>query len=122
VYDARDREESCGGHFAAAPVPETDPEVQAGSTQAGEANATRPVLPRLAGNSPASATSHPAQGSALRKCPRLHPAATRKQSCANCFQPLRQRLSYLFYTGSPDAFRAVSSRAMRRKKRRRTGT
>ncbi|MDP3849206.1 MAG: fumarate reductase/succinate dehydrogenase flavoprotein subunit [Luteolibacter sp.] len=37
-YDARDREESCGGHFRSEhQFFETDPEVQAGSTQAGEA-------------------------------------------------------------------------------------
>ncbi len=37
-YDARDREESCGGHFRVEhQFFENDPEVQAGSTQAGEA-------------------------------------------------------------------------------------
>jgi succinate dehydrogenase / fumarate reductase flavoprotein subunit len=37
-YDARDREESCGGHFRSEhQFFDTDPEVQAGSTQAGEA-------------------------------------------------------------------------------------
>ncbi|MBK1883349.1 fumarate reductase/succinate dehydrogenase flavoprotein subunit [Luteolibacter pohnpeiensis] len=37
-YDARDREESCGGHFRAEhQFTEADPEVQAGKTQAGEA-------------------------------------------------------------------------------------
>ena len=37
-YDARDREESCGGHFRTEhQFTEADPEVQAGSTQAGEA-------------------------------------------------------------------------------------
>jgi succinate dehydrogenase / fumarate reductase flavoprotein subunit len=37
-YDARDREESCGGHFRTEhQFTEADPEVQAGSTQSGEA-------------------------------------------------------------------------------------
>ncbi|MFT3992579.1 MAG: fumarate reductase/succinate dehydrogenase flavoprotein subunit [Luteolibacter sp.] len=37
-YDARDREESCGGHFRAEhQFTNNDPEVQAGKTQAGEA-------------------------------------------------------------------------------------
>ena len=37
-YDARDREESCGGHFRTEhQFFDSDPEVQAGSTQAGEA-------------------------------------------------------------------------------------
>jgi succinate dehydrogenase / fumarate reductase flavoprotein subunit len=37
-YDARDREESCGGHFRTEhQFTETDPEVQAGKTQPGEA-------------------------------------------------------------------------------------
>ena len=37
-YDARDREESCGGHFRTEhQFTDADPEVQAGSTQAGEA-------------------------------------------------------------------------------------
>ncbi len=37
-YDARDREESCGGHFRTEhQFFDTDPEVQSGSTQAGEA-------------------------------------------------------------------------------------
>ena len=37
-YDARDREESCGGHFRAEhQFTEADPEVQSGKTQAGEA-------------------------------------------------------------------------------------
>ena len=37
-YDARDREESCGGHFRAEhQFTNADPEVQAGKTQAGEA-------------------------------------------------------------------------------------
>ena len=37
-YDARDREESCGGHFRSEhQFFETDPEVISGSTQAGEA-------------------------------------------------------------------------------------
>ncbi len=37
-YDARDREESCGGHFRTEhQFTEADPEVQAGKTQAGEA-------------------------------------------------------------------------------------
>jgi len=37
-YDARDREESCGGHFRAEhQFTDADPEVQSGKTQAGEA-------------------------------------------------------------------------------------
>jgi succinate dehydrogenase / fumarate reductase flavoprotein subunit len=37
-YDARDREESCGGHFRAEhQFTDSDPDVQAGKTQAGEA-------------------------------------------------------------------------------------
>jgi tryptophan 7-halogenase len=37
-YDARDREESCGGHFRTEhQFTEADPEVQSGSTQSGEA-------------------------------------------------------------------------------------
>jgi succinate dehydrogenase / fumarate reductase flavoprotein subunit len=37
-YDARDREESCGGHFRVEhQFTEADPEVQSGKTQSGEA-------------------------------------------------------------------------------------
>ncbi|RYD67140.1 MAG: fumarate reductase/succinate dehydrogenase flavoprotein subunit, partial [Verrucomicrobiaceae bacterium] len=37
-YDARDREESCGGHFRSEhQFTEADPEVQSGKTQPGEA-------------------------------------------------------------------------------------
>ena len=76
-YDARDREESCGGHFRTEhQFFDSDPEVQAGSTQAGEAKRDDDKFSHVScweytgvGNAP---VLHK-EAARLRKRPRLDP-------------------------------------------------